>query len=193
MTLTKTLLFSMCRMSINNCNDRGWFRLSPVVERENMAFDIKLYQNTAENHRVDKTDYLTLVGTISGTLREETSVTEPVITISYTVFPKVNYAYIEEFGRYYFVDEIESVSIGLWDLHLSVDVLMTYKTPLLECYGFIDRNEFTYNMLVVDNQVPLIQGETVSTEYISNQVFVEDGVGQYLVTGILLEPTNENT
>lgn len=156
-----------------------------------MAFDISLYQYTSENNRVDKTDYLTLVKTISGTLREETSITEPVITISYTVLPKVNYAYIGEFGRYYFIDEIECVSIGLWNIHLSVDVLMSYKTSLLECFAFVDRNEFTFNKLVVDNQVPLKQGETVTTAYISNKVFVEDAMGQYLVSGILLNPTND--
>ena len=37
-------------------------------------FEIKLYSNTAETNRVDKTNFLTLKATLQGNLKEKTSI-----------------------------------------------------------------------------------------------------------------------
>ena len=135
------------------------------------AFVITFYNNTAETNRVDKTNYLTLVSEISGNLREETSLTDLIITIQQSEVPTFNYAFIKSFNRYYYVTDIASVRSNLWEISLSVDVLMTYKEALLNCTGFIDRNESELSPFIVDNKRALETGEEITTEFISNWVF----------------------
>lgn len=119
---------------------------------------IKLYNCTAENNRVDKTNFLTLVETITGTLRESTSILDCDIEIEYNKFPDFNYIYIQEFNRYYFVEDIISIVNNLWSVSLSVDVLMSFKDNLLECRAFIDRNEKYYAPYSIDTERVIRQG-----------------------------------
>ena len=61
---------------------------------------IKLYTNTSDKNHMDKN--ITQMGTdISGTLREDCSITDPVIKIAHITnfnIASCNYAYIPEFG-----------------------------------------------------------------------------------------------
>lgn len=155
---------------------------------------IELYQNTADPRRVDKTSYLSLVQSVDGTLREESSVVNPIIMIetisntqgivtefgdpvdangnpiSYdyqigTELPAYNYAYIEEFHRYYFVTEIVSVRYGLWRLVLKCDTLMSFKDDFVK-YGvmaFVTRNEYDFNPKIDD---PLMSWTEETSTYI---------------------------
>ena len=63
---------------------------------------------------------------------------------------------------------------------------MTYKEALLNCTGFIDRNEFSYNQLIVDNQLPLQQGQNVEIEFISNELFNNTTAVNYVLQGLNL-------
>lgn len=149
------------------------------------AFEIDLYQNTAERNRVDKINYLTLQGTLQGALRGECSLTSPVITLELDDVPTFNYVYIEKFGRWYYVTDITSLRANLWMISLTVDVLMTYKDGIQMCSAFIDRNENSYDPFIVDNKLPLKQGQTI-TEYTLNNTVFTDQTGQFLLTGILV-------
>lgn len=149
------------------------------------TFDINLYQNTAEVNRVDKGNYLVGVGTLSGALRDECSLTSPVITIELNDMPSFNYVYIDKFLRWYYVTDITSLRANLWAISLSVDVLMTYKDGIYNCSAFIDRNEEDYDPLIVDNKLPLKQGQTITEYTLNNSVFT-DGTGQFLLTGVLV-------
>lgn len=89
---------------------------------------IELYVNTSEPTVVDKT--IVSIETLSGFLRDNSSVTNPVIRIEYANPVSCNYVYIPEFNRYYYVDDIVSLRTNLWELHLRVDVLMSFKTDI---------------------------------------------------------------
>lgn len=154
----------------------------PITE----PFEINLYQNKAATERVDKTGYLTEIATISGVLRNDTSITKMTIALQYSTTPNFNYCYIAMFGRWYYVTDCRSIRDGLWEIDLSVDVLMTYKDSIYECKAFIDRNENIYNKMIVDSEVPLQQGQTVTTTFIDNDVYVTQG--QYVLTGLLVTP-----
>lgn len=111
---------------------------------------IILYTNSSENNALNKE--LTTLATLSGSLREETSIIDPEITVvdidSY--IPDLNYAYVAEFNRYYFVTNIESVREGVWKLTMHVDVLYTYKDQILANTAIIERNENEYDLLLND-------------------------------------------
>ena len=134
-----------------NCN----FYLSLITDRPPATtFDINLYQNSAEVNRVDKTDYLTSIGTLSGVLREECSIIAPSITFKQTTVPTFNYVYIAAFGRYYYVTGITSVSKDIWRMSLSCDVLMTWKENIRAFTAIIARQENSFNPLLIDSELP---------------------------------------
>lgn len=121
----------------------------------NNAFAVTLYKCTAENNRIDKTDYLTSVGELVGYLREETSIINPVIVIEYDKVIDFNYVYISTFNRYYFVTEVKNFRTNLWRISLRCDVLMTYKETILNYECYVSRNEFTFDSYIEDNLLPL--------------------------------------
>lgn len=165
--------------------------------RSNLRFtsevEIQLYQCTCENKRVDKTNYLKLLDTITGTMRDSISVTDMTIEIEYPI-PTFNYVYIPLFNRYYFVDDISSVVYGVWSVALSVDVLMSYKDTIKTLEAFVDRSQSNYNLKVIDNKLPLEKTETVEVDTVQNQLFV-DNFGTYVLQGlqVTVGKAEENT
>lgn len=135
------------------------------------TINIELYQNSSEPNRVDKTNYLEQIGTLLGAFRDETSITNMAITIQQTDFPQFNYVYIPIFGRYYYVTDITSFRENLWEISLSIDVLMTYKDAIKFCYAFVDRNEFEFSDNIIDNKRVIEQGYDVEQYTITNDLF----------------------
>ena len=119
------------------------------------TFLITLYKNTAENNRIDKTEYLTKVIDLQGYFRQETNIINPSIIIEYAGDINFNYVYISTFNRYYFVNSITSVRTNLWRLEMSCDVLMTYKSTILNYNCYVSRNENEYNEDIEDTYLPL--------------------------------------
>lgn len=77
------------------------------------------------------------------TLKEPTDITHPVITLSHTNnIIGVNYAYISDFSRYYYIDNVVSVRNQLWELHLRCDVLKSFWNDIKQCECIIARNEY---------------------------------------------------
>ena len=88
-----------------------------------MSFSVSLLNNKSEMNRVIKTTE-SLVE-LTGTLKDGTSVINPVILVSgdLTSFVNANYMYISTFGRYYFINDIVSVRVNLFEIHAHVDYL----------------------------------------------------------------------
>ena len=92
--------------------------------------EITLCVNTSEKSKIGKN--LTSMNVFSGTLREETSVISPVVLMELENPSGYNYAYIPEFGRYYFISDMVSVRKGLWRISMKVDVLESFKNHILD-------------------------------------------------------------
>ena len=138
-------------------------------------FAINLYECTAEDKRVDKSTYLTEVGTLLGTLRDACDIVNPSVTIGMNGVPDFNYVYIPIFGRYYFVDRITNVLMGLWRIDLRCDVLMTYKQAIGGLTALIARQESDYNLELIDPKLPTEKEAVVTVEDISNTVLDTQG------------------
>lgn len=108
---------------------------------------IKLYSNTSDKIVVDKS--ITQVGAdITGTLREDCSIIDPVIKMETNPIGS-NYAYISEFGRYYYINNI--VCTGkLFEVHMHVDVLKTYAAGIRSNNAVVSRQEKQYNLYLQD-------------------------------------------
>ena len=111
---------------------------------------IKLYNNLSDKIVVDKN--ITQQGSdVTGTLREDCSILDPVIKMSAigTYLLTSNYAYISEFGRYYYITNI--VCVGeLFEVHMHVDVLMSYRGDIRSNNAVISRQENNYNLYLQD-------------------------------------------
>ena len=112
--------------------------------------NIVLYRNISENNAINKN--LTELTTLTGTLREQSSIIDPVITIADIdeYIGSMNYAYIPQFNRYYFVTNVESVRAGLWRVSFHVDVLFTYREQIKSNKAIIERNEIEYDLKLND-------------------------------------------
>lgn len=118
-----------------------------------MAINIVLYHSNLERTRVDKTLALsdTNKTTIQGTLKEECDLLYPVIMVEFNSVPTYNYMYISAFNRYYFIDKIVCVQNNLYRLHCTVDVLMSWKSDILNLSPYVSRNETEYTTNLSDD------------------------------------------
>lgn len=111
---------------------------------------ITFYENYSEKNHLDKN--IDTVGTITGTLREDCSIIDPVIKIesfSGLDISSCNYAYISEFGRYYFIRNIKCVG-KLFEVQMHVDVLSTYKSVIRSNSAVVSRQENNWNLYLQD-------------------------------------------
>ena len=112
---------------------------------------LKLYKNLSEKNHLDKN--ITQLGNdISGTLRDDCSIINPVIAIEDIEGFDIkicNYAYIEEFGRFYFINNITCKG-QLYELNMHVDVLTTHKNGIRANQAVIARQQSNYNLYLQD-------------------------------------------
>ena len=109
---------------------------------------LKLYKNYSDKNVLDKN--ITQIGNdITGTLRTDCSIIDPVIAIENLTDLGVNYAYITEYGRYFYINNI-ILKGNLYELHMHVDVLKTYEDQIRNIEGVISRQEYRYNLYIQD-------------------------------------------
>lgn len=143
-----------------------------------MAFTISLFKTNSENNRVVKT--LTDEKQLSGELRNQTSVLNPSIRIeSADNISTYNYAYIPEFGRYYYISDITSVRTNCWIISLRCDVLMSYSSQIKSLRPIIERDEIGQSAGLVDPDMPIDINKKVQKYYFPNG-FTKDI--QYVLT-----------
>lgn len=112
---------------------------------------IQIQQTTSEKNRIGKS--ISTLYTASGTLREGTSIINPVIRISGAGVPALknaNYMYIPDFNRYYFITDIKSIRNGLIEISGHVDVLQTYSSQIRNNTAIIKRNANSWNLYIED-------------------------------------------
>lgn len=81
---------------------------------------------------------------LEGVLRDQSNLLCPQIMVKHDI-REYNYCYIEDFKRYYYINDIDSYRNGLWVIKLKNDVLMSYKDKILELSGIVSRlNETDY-------------------------------------------------
>lgn len=114
-----------------------------------MSFVVQGYNNTSAPNKMVKN--LAAKGTFTGTLKGPCDILNPVVTIDSATYPEyLNYAYIEQFRRYYFVIDIVCEINGLYTLHMQVDPLLTYRKELEAKTAVIARQENSFNMYIPD-------------------------------------------
>lgn len=103
----------------------------------------------------------------SCSVKDGITLEDPVIYITYdSSLLGLNYAYIQDFGRYYFVTGREVDGKTLY-ISLHVDVLMSFKNDILASVGTATRSNF-YNKNIPDKMVASLPGENVQYRTLSS-------------------------
>lgn len=101
------------------------------------------------------------------TVKDGITLEDPVIYIAYdSSLLGMNYAYIPDFGRYYFVTGKEVDGKTLY-ISLHVDVLMSFRNDILASTGTATRSNF-YNKNIPDKMVASLPGENVQYRTLSS-------------------------
>lgn len=114
---------------------------------------VTLYKTPDANNKLDKA--CTLVSSLSCQIHEESNIIDPTIVISGSYFdPEINYMYIDDFGRYYYITDI-TVEHQRIILKGHVDVLKTYSSDIKLLKVIADRSSSFYNLYQKDSELPM--------------------------------------
>ena len=129
-----------------------------------MAFNIVLQRNNSEMNCVSKS--VDDLFTVSGVLKEETSIIDPIIKIEcdLSTVTGCNYLSIPAFGRSYFVNNIRSVRNGLVEFSCHVDVLSSFADSIKSNTAIIKRQENKWNLYLNDGTFKVYQNPNVLTK-----------------------------
>ena len=120
---------------------------------------ITLYNNTSEKEKIGKT--LSVVDTLTGAIKQPSSIKNPTILIEYNNPTAFNYCHIDEFNRYYFVNDIIVERNNLLRVSLTVDPLESFKTQILAQQVIIDKNTANFDLYLPDeNLLTLVKTKT---------------------------------
>lgn len=133
-----------------------------------MSFTVYLHTNADPVNKIKKAvrSSPTSGTAFTGQLVEGTSIIDPDILVESSSVPAGNYAYISEFGRYYFIKNIESEKTNLWRLHMHVDVLASFDDQILANSAVIARNSYLWNLYLEDSRF-----KAYANPYIVTKVF----------------------
>lgn len=96
---------------------------------------------------------------VSGQLRESCSILAPEVgftTFGQTESPNAwNYAYIPDFGRFYFIDNW-TWSRGMWYANMTVDPLASWRTEIANSREYIVRAASAVNPDIIDTTYPTL-------------------------------------
>lgn len=144
-----------------------------------MAFNIVLQTNTSEKNAFTKS--LTTVATLSGNLRQGTSIIDPVIIVqgNLSTIKAANYMTIDTFGRSYFINNMTVINNQMIEISAHVDVLSSFKTQILNNSAIVAKQEKRWNLYLNDGQFKVYQNPIVYT-----QPFPGGFSGQYLLLAV---------
>lgn len=117
--------------------------------------DIKLYTCIDDNRMIPKHTMNEL--TMSGTLRNATDVSSPIVQFEMELTELYNYMYIPDFGRYYYLSPPVSVRSGLVEYTGRIDVLQSWYDTFKYSPMIASRSDSTYNKFLPDTERPLEQ------------------------------------
>ena len=111
--------------------------------------ELKFYKQAATPNRVDKSGYLTEIGSLSGvTLKADTNLMRPTFILKTNpLVYNSNYLYNTFTKRYYYIREITALSGGRISIDCDIDVLFTYKNEILNSSGWVIKSSTTTDLM----------------------------------------------
>ena len=127
-----------------------------------MAFVIDFMYNNEPMNKIKKTP--SSVFQLTGVLKNESSIVDPVIIVEHSNPITANYSYIAEFNRYYYIKDVESYRNGLWRITMHTDVLKTFSEGILGSPCVVGKSSNRFNRYLNDSQYKLKQNDLISVQ-----------------------------
>lgn len=142
-------------------------------------------------YKINKKVNSTLIPSGSGTkvnvvLKSPSSIINPRFELNQ--YLDVNYCYVAEFNRYYFINEIRYEN-PLWVYSCNVDVLASFKAEIGASTKYVLRSASNYDLTIRDNLYPNKASFTNSVSTINPAIPFNSG---YVVVGVLGNNSNNN-
>lgn len=148
-----------------------------------MSINVSFYNTSSDPRMINKT--LTLVSSLDCDLLDSTDITRPVIlTDNPAALHSVNYMYIANFSRYYFV-KTEIVNGSICKITGDCDVLMSFKSGVLATKVLLDRtaNDNYNNLYLADEKIRKYAYERTQAKLFPNNVLNRDGYCVLITAG----------
>ena len=141
---------------------------------------IIFYTNNSDSNELNKN--INLITELQCNVNKDNlDVLSPILFLSYFDIKElnINYCYIEELNRYYFIDSYTIEKNNLIKLQLETDVLMTFKNDILLSSGIVKETKNNQNNF--SSQFELLDTKQQKILYFSdgNNKFTDDKL--YLV------------
>lgn len=121
---------------------------------------VKFYKTADPVNKLVKT--LSNELTKTGKLLDDCSILRPRIQFAFNPVG-YNYAYIPEFGRYYYVGDITNNARDLWEVPFNVDPLMSWASDIKSSACIVAKNELQYNLYLNDPGYKCVQNDIILT------------------------------
>lgn len=128
---------------------------------------IKFYSINHDYNTVNKLYRKSSVLDLNINLLKETDRLNPELLIySENNLELVNYCYISDFKRYYYIEKVKQIRKNLYRLNCKVDVLETYKIAIMNAKDI----EFINSVKVVHSIVNATETKPKKVSYILNTI-----------------------
>lgn len=153
-----------------------------------MAFDVTLYTFSKRKNSTSKPTDGT---TFSGLMREPCGIIRPSVSFEFPAGANpsaYNYAYIPDFGRYYFISEWTSAG-RLWVCSMEVDALASWADEIGNQNLYVIRSSYRKNGNISDGMYPILSDYTIDKYQYASSYSTRIGSGWYVV-GIINSDAN---
>ena len=154
-----------------------------------MSYTVTLYKFSKKKNSTARPVLTTPNIVMPGKLMDASGLINPHFKFDFSVIllenaTDFNYAYVADFNRYYFIDDI-SYNLGLWDFYMSVDPLASFKTEIGAHTTYVLRSSSVYDGYLPDNMYPVRVGSTYAVEQNNLNPFATAYSDGWFVAGII--------
>lgn len=145
---------------------------------------MKLKYWTGFSKRTNSTKIPTATGTeVDIVLKEDTSIDSPSIILQGNAI-NIDYCYINDFGKYYFVGAPIFLTNGLTQYDLEEDTLATHKTDVGSTVAHIARSSTGYDTMMIDPLLPIKSTKTIKKVVYDPSIFSSTGCFVLSITNV---------
>lgn len=141
--------------------------------------EVQFFYNVSDPRCINKT--LIDGDTFEGQARDQVSIMNPVVLFETEDVIKYNYAYISEFERYYSIDNIVAYRNNLYEVTMTVDVLMSFRRDILDCVAVVDKQAMQENGDEYIDDGSLVTENIMFTEVLEFEGGFNDSVEYILI------------
>lgn len=114
---------------------------------------VKLFNNKSDKRNLVKN--ITEIKTVIATAKGDISIISPVLILNYTDMTDINYCYISELNRYYYINNFTYLTGKRIQLNLGIDVLMSYADEIKALKVNVLRYSQIKPTYISDTRIPL--------------------------------------